>query len=867
MIAALGLTHFAVAAAQEADDAANSAGLEEIVVTGTLIRGVAPTGSDLVTVTREDIVATGVTTTAELFATVPQITSFNTAAANVSSLGANFSSPFNAPSLRGVGLGGTATLVLVNGRRMVGSGVLGTIADPSAIPPAAIERVEVVADGASALYGSDAVGGVINMILRKDFAGVETSAQYGSGDGFDTTDFSTLFGTTWSGGSAMLAYEYAGRNNLLAVDRDYVTADFRSAGATDTRPSTCWPGNVVAGLPPVSYSMPGLTPGVSRCDTVDYNDLLPSEYRNSVFVTARHQISDLVEIFGEAYYSVRKSRPLVTQPGVSFGITSANPYFVAPPGTGATAATIQYSFVREFGPTFVNPQDLTASGLVTGFNVSLPGDWQLEVSGNFGLGNTEAKDSALNTAALLAAAAGTTADTALDPFGARTNPAVLARIRSGGTFNEADQELREVSMKLDGPLFALPGGEVRMAAGAQWHYEEIDAATSGIQSDATLSPISRSYGDRTVRSAFAEVHVPIVGSDNAMTGVRSLELSLAGRYDDYSDFGNTTNPKFGLSWKPIDSLTLRASAGSSFHAPSLADSNVSTVDSRLQVLPFLPFFPPGAAPGPAIIIAGGQAGLDPEKADTWSVGFDLNPTALDGLHISGTLYNIDFKDVLALPTPAIGLFVNPALAQYFIYRPTRAQLDEVLAMGLRIDGALTPQLEGAIIAGGEILDLRRRNLARQEAQGVDFNVNYRWDTSAGIFFAGIAGQRELKFDLTAAPGSPVASQMDRGRVKWRARGTFSWIGEAWSAGAFVNYTGEYVNPNRTTQTVDEFVTVDLHVSYSPQVEGWLEGTQLTLTADNVLDEDPPLYLFSPGYDAANASPLGRVLSINVRKSW
>jgi iron complex outermembrane receptor protein len=344
-------------------------------------------------------------------------------------------------------------------------------------------------------------------------------------------------------------------------------------------------------------------------------------------------------------------------------------------------------------------------------------------------------------------------------------------------------------------------------------------------------------------------------------------VSLAARYDDYSDFGDTTNPKFGINWSPVAGLTLRGSAGKSFHAPSLADSNVSTVDSRIAVFPFFPFFPPGKFPGPALVIAGGSAGLQPEKADTWSVGFDLNPPALDGLNFSATLYNIDFKDVLGIPWWYNGLFTNPALAPYFTYRPTQAQLDALLATGLRVDGVLTPQLQQALIAGGEILDLRRRNLAEQQVRGVDFNVNYRWDTAAGIFLAGVAGQRELKFDLTAAPDSPAVSQIDIGRVKWRARGTLGWVDEAWSAGAFINYTGAYTNPNILTQKVDPFVTVDLHASYSPRTEGWLAGTQLTLTVDNVLDEEPPLFLSSPGFDASNSSPLGRVISLSVRKSW
>jgi iron complex outermembrane receptor protein len=862
VIAALGLAHAAFASAQEnSGDVANKTQLEEIVVTGTLIRGVAPTGSDLLTISRDVIDATGATTTAELLATVPQITSFNTTPVGTS----DFSQPITAPNLRGVGLGSTATLVLVNGHRLVGAGVLQTIPDPSAIPVSAVERVEIIADGASATYGSDAVGGVINMILRKDYDGVEATAQYGTGDGFDTMDFNTLFGTAWDGGSVMLAYEYAGRNNVQGGERDYITNNLAPAGGADSRSNLCWPGNVVAGF--VSYAMPGLQPGVNRRDPTQFTDYLSSEHRNSAYATVRQELSDNVELFGEAYYSVRKSQPLNAQPGATFTISNTNPFFVAPPGSSATSETVQYSFVREFGPHIANEQELSAGGLVAGLNISLPGDWAIEVLANYGVGTTESTDRALNSAALNAAAAGTTTATALDPFGGNTNPQVLAAIRSGGTFNDADQELHEASAKLDGPLFDLPGGPVRVAVGAQWHYEEINAQTFNLQPNNARSLVAPSYGDRTVNSAFTELHLPIVGADNAFTAVRSLQLSASLRYDDYSDFGNTTNPKFGLNWKPIDSLTLRASSGKSFHAPSLADSNVATVDSRLQILPFFPFFPPGVFPGPAIIIAGGQPDLKPETASTWSVGFDLNPAALDALNVSATLYNIDFKDVLGIPFWFNGLFTNPSLAQYFTYRPTATQLDALLASGLRIDGTLTPALRLALINGGEILDLRRRNLARQEVQGVDFNVNYHWNTASGIFFAGVAGQHELQFDLTSAPNAPAVDQMDRGRVKWRARGTFSWIGSAWSAGSFVNYTGKYTNPNNLAQEVDSFVTVDAHVSFSPKAEGWLNGTQLTLLLDNVLDEEPPAYLSSPGFDGGNSSALGRVVSLSVRKSW
>ena len=198
------------------DEEAESPALEEVVITGTLVRGTAPVGTNVIDMDPIQIAATGATSATELLQTLPQNASFNNLQI---STGASFNVTINRPSLRDVpggNSGGSPTLVLFDSRRIVGMGAASTTADPDIIPPALIERVEIVPDGGSALYGSDAVAGVINFITKKDFDGVEIEARYGNADNYDTFDGSITAGKSWKGGSAYIAYNHS-ENNVMAV--------------------------------------------------------------------------------------------------------------------------------------------------------------------------------------------------------------------------------------------------------------------------------------------------------------------------------------------------------------------------------------------------------------------------------------------------------------------------------------------------------------------------------------------------------------------------------------------------------------------------------------------------------------------------
>ncbi len=228
-----------------ADEAADES--DVIVVTGSSLKGVAPVGSNLTTVGREQLDDLGVQTVQQVLKTVPSIVGSNTAGQG--GFGSFDGAGTNAPTIHSLGASASnSTLILLNGHRLPVGGVNHVLADPNIVSPMALERVEVLADGASSVYGSDAVAGVVNFITRRNVNGIEATAQYGFGKQYDTYSAGMLAGTTWNGGSALVSYNYSNRSNLSAGDRDFTVADHRSQGGTNfQRLDNCSPAVVTTG--------------------------------------------------------------------------------------------------------------------------------------------------------------------------------------------------------------------------------------------------------------------------------------------------------------------------------------------------------------------------------------------------------------------------------------------------------------------------------------------------------------------------------------------------------------------------------------------------------------------------------------------
>jgi iron complex outermembrane receptor protein len=854
-----------VAWGQDSAPAAKQADLQEVVVTGTLLRGTAPTGTNVIAVTREDIVAKGVASSNDLLATIPQLGYFGTVPRGNQDAG----SPLVRPNIRNLGAsGGSTTLVLLNGHRLVGAGVLSTSVDPSIIPPGMIERVDVMPDGGSSIYGSDAIGGVINFVTRNRFDGIQATGRYGIADKYKTADTDLVLGRDWGSRSLLVGYAYAWHEDLLGIDRDYATANHMSQGGSDVRNTACTPGNITIGA--TSFALPARIPGtLNRCDDPKATDIYPRERRHSVYGSFVQQLSPTLEFSTTGYWSQRDTQIRTARSSQTGTIRAANPYF-RPIGT-ESSHNVAFSYAGVFGPSNISNHEFQSYGVTPSLNLDVGDRWQIRSQTNFGRSRNIVHEDLANAGAAALALAGTTTATALNPYDlGQTNPAVLATIGNFENLGTATQELAEGRIVADGPLLSLPGGDLRVAFGGEYHYENLrqhlTSGPRGLREGPTLTYSSRSDSSRNVRSAYAEIFVPIFGAGNGRPGLRSLVLSGSLRHDDYSDVGGTTNPKIGLNYKPIDDLVIRGNYGTSFHTPSLADS-ASTVGSQAQILQVSPFRPVGSPISdlfrPTIIIAGGNSSLQPETADTWSAGFDWSPRAIEGLSLSATYFNVDFTNAIGLVSSAT-LFTDPNFAPFFIINPTLEQARA--AVGSRtIVGA--PSVE-SLYAGRSpflLVDARINNFGSIKTDGIDFDLSYAHGAGPAVLRAEVAGTYALSRKLSTGRSGPFTDTLKNGSGRFSYVATLGAKVAQLTANASINFRGGYPLRGLVNQTdIEDFKTVDLFFGYELPKRGFLADTQLTLNLENAFDESPPYINNNVGY--ANGSTLGRLISVGLRKN-
>ena len=841
---------------------------EEIVVTGSSIRGVPPTGSNLISVTREDVRRVGASTTADLLATVPQLNSFNTAPRAANGGAGSF-----APGLRS--LPASATLPLLNGHRVVAGGTNQTNPDYPFIPDLAIERVEIVADGASAIYGSDAVAGVVNFITRKRASGLETSVRYGMADDYHTFSASGLFGQDWGSGSIVAAYQYSENSNITGADRDFRVVDFRPYGGVDSRSTVCPAANVLVNTTfyGVYYAAPALAANTrNSCDAGAVTDLVPESRLHSAYLTAHQDLNDRITLWGDILYSDRKDVVQAPPPagaGSSGGVILynlpgfANPFFRTPPGSGATTEFVQFRTDNLYGADHIdNKFRVRAGNSSAGLDAKLVGDLKLTVYGTYGWARNDAYLPAINPAALDAAALGTTAATALDPFGTGTSPAVVAKILDYAGDLIIHQRTYLGAARIDGPLVDLPGGQLKIAVGTEYRHEAF--RQRGIYGG---SPVPERL-DRNIKSVYGELFLPIFGAGNEAPLMRNLAVSVSGRYDDYSDFGSTFNPKVGVNWEPVRGVALRGTYGTSFRAPGLRDvgATVGAYYFNAAAIAGSALRDPsrGATQVDTVALYGGNKGLQPEEARTYSFGADIRPAFLPNLRASVTFYDIHYTDVIGTPGGSIA-FTDPTFASVVYRNPSAAQLSSLLAIAVPVNFAA-----GALPPIGNLLDFRQGNFGVRDTNGLDFDIGYMKATKFGSVFAGLAGNYILKYDTQLSATSPVSNQLSLGIPKATLRGTLGAQIGPLSAIGFVNYrhgvTGLYATPTGTAQySAGSYTTIDLRFSVKLPNTGLAAGTELTLQVNDLLDQKPP---FFPATDGIGGSyNLGRYVAVGLRKNF
>ena len=865
--------------------------LEEVVVTGSLLRTSGELASPVLVLDREDIDARGAGTVAEILVGLPQnYAGTSTPVVQASGADRAGSNTVFATGVNLRGLGPTSTLTLVNGRRLAGSGNRAEFADVSALPGAAVERVDVLLDGASALYGSDAIAGVVNVILRRAFDGQESRVRLAAarGGGEDVMA-SHLAGRSWSGGAAYLSWEYQTTNALSSQDRDFTRdGDLRPFGGTDHRGLNASPGNILVFDPALSgyRSLYAIRPGGSGTaqGPADFvagaanltsvsagGDLVPAFERHSVYGRVSQTLWDRIDLSADLRFNQRDyALAGVPNSGV-FTVTRANPWFVSP--TGAASHTIGYSFVRDLGPARQSGQ-ARSLGATAGFDLELPSGWSMEGYAAFAEERSQMNVTNRTHSRRVNEALGTLPDDPATAFsaardgylnlfgdGTANSRAVLDFISSGFSRGLQTGRSRSVNLLAQGPVWSLPGGSVDLALGASWRREGFEADTTTFLSSVTPVNTVTPERSRDLAAVFGELRLPVVGEENGRPGLRRLELSLAARWERYDDFGDTANPKVGLVWAPAEDFRVRGSWGRSFRAPALSQIGDRTSFSA-------PFFP--RADGTRVLtlfLTGGNADLKPETADTFSAGVAYAPAT--GPRLSLDYFDTRFTDRIAQPVAenVNAVLFDPDLASFVtMVSPATSASDLAL---LQV-WAAAPNFPTTypLESYAAIVDARWVNTGAVTVRGLDLAASWPFETGTGRLTADASASWILDYDSRATPSASTRDVVGLSGypVRLRSRAGLTWSGGALGASLHWNHVAAY--RDRLGTGIDAWNTADAQLSWTP-AGGALEGAQIRLTAQNLFDADPPFYDAPSGYgfDAGQAGVMGRVVSLQLIQRW
>ena len=854
--------------------------VDEIVVTGTRLRDSSPT-SPVQVFTMSDMERMGINSVEGLVRALPQNYANHTqtsAIDNSSSVGTLGVATAN---LRGLGSDGT--LVLVNGRRTASTPTLqGSNINLNSIPFSAIERVEVLTDGAAAIYGGDAVAGVINFILEQGYDAEERLAlRYtGGAHGGDSTMVAPSFGVGWGSGSLSGSFRIESIDPIVSADAGFTTQDYTSLGGSDQRvpPGRFHPfliSNALTFQPlgGVDPSRDGTVP-VTLAD-ISLANLVPheavpehlSDQRESTtaFLSIEQTLGESINGYLELNYADYES---YAERGGIFARNALVPPSNAFNNTGVPLLA-GYHFQTETENGLIDPssnQSATNSyGVVLGVIADLPiRDWQIDSFVKYAEEQSwiRAFDGP-NETELEARLADSNPATALNIFGdgSQQTEAALANLFEVSTHpwslpTTDTNDTSQYSISANGDVFSLPWGNIAGVVG--YDYRK-DARTFSGYLATTLLELAP---EREVNALYSEVMIPIVGDGNSIPGVYSLEIRAAARWEEYvinGPFGGAgsrdvqrefaeTSPSIGLAWHVTPGLKIRANVGDTFKAPRLDQlftaSNPSVTFFSTIIPGYLAragvFVDPdtGSPFGVYPTNFGGNPDLKPEVSDTLTVGFDYSPDgALTGLRVSATYSEIDTQQVVSSSTTV--LFDAP---EAFV-------------------GVAAGRDESGNIVQWNLFPV---NFSAEAARAADLDVSYDFDPGWGHVQLGASGTYTYERSLTFLPGSEAVESQETlngpDRLKYRA--WFAWTNGPLAATLNMNYSSSYENDvSQVQDRVDSYTWFDLTGSYEFG-DGWrVDGGIRNATA-----ADFPFADWRQPFDPRRVDIMGRTIYLEASKS-
>jgi len=762
--------------------------------------------------------------------------------------------------------------------------------DLNGVPMAVVERIEVLLDGASAIYGSDAIAGVINIITRDNFDGVEINVGYSNTTDSDmgSQRYSVTGGTTSENGNAWINIDYMQRNSMQMDDRDYsASADQGPAGGYDFRSSSGNPGSIKIlpgsenGFESGFYQVPGnstgtptaeeiiAAPGINRFDYNPWMTLTPELERYGATGRINYTLTDYASAFVHTTYrNIKTYQEMAPTP--AFGDLNTDTWGTLPASNAFNPFGEDVTFrhrLIEVGPRLFNIES-DIFRVLPGVKFDIGDTWQAETA--FLYNKIESVDFGRNfvsSDAFKEALASSDPATAYNIFGAGlgiNSPSVLDGLRVN-TVRRAESESRIFDVKAAGDLLELPGGTLAMAIGAETEKESVsDVGDSLSMANKIVASGGTSNAGRRSRDAgYAEFMIPVIGEDNRISGIHSLGLQAALRVENYSDFGTDDNPKIGLKYSPMERLLLRATYQTAFRAPALQELYMGQSVSH----PFLLDPARGDDGMQYTTVSGGNPDLGPEESDSFSVGFVVDipmPENMD-LHFTMNWSDIELQDQIT-SVGAQYMLNNEWLFGSNITRNEQTDADKV-ADNPGPDGRFAtednPQWGEDDIPNGGIpgsiksINDSYLNLAEVQIQALDFELDYGIDTSVG-YFSAFLNASHLEYEYQARPTDTLDdSSSIYNRPEWRGRVGLWWNYDKYSVGGTVNYVDSFDQLYGVVSEVDEFTTLDLQASYE-----LTDNSRITVGALNVTDEDPPWSDSEAegyAYGAAGHNPWGTVL--------